>query len=199
MSIFQFISEVARHKVAAKQYEAYKTPEWAIERILDVELLTPHVVDPCCGDGVLTYVARRRGYKVQASDIFDWGCKRSKVIDFLSDYFGLTFRGDYTTVLMNPPFSKATDFVERAHQLGARKIVCFQRFAWWESQKRNEFWNEYPPARVYVCGDRATCWLFGTPEENRKNGTTTAHAWFIWEQGQQSNMPALGRLYREAA
>ena len=35
---------------------------------------------------------------------------------------------DYT-IFMNPPFSKAVEFVEKAIALGARKIVCFQRFA----------------------------------------------------------------------
>lgn len=193
--------EVACLQVRAKEAECYETPEWAAHAILEHELLTKHVWDVCCGPGVLAKAAKFKGHTVIASDLYDWGY--GKRHDFLLDDHNdaWPFKGSATTIFMNPPFSKAVDFVKKAHDIGARKIVCFQRFAWWESQGRESFWNEYPPARIYVCGSRASCWLLGTPDERRKgSGTTTAHAWFIWEEGHNTHMPALGRLYnREAA
>ena len=200
--VFNAVSECAFLQGKVKELECYETDEWAIKAILDKELLTPHVVDVCCGPGVLAKEAKHRGYKVTALDIFDWGYQGTKIHDFLKDDFSKVdgFRPDKTTLLFNPPFSLATQFIEKGFDLGVRKIVCFQRFAWWESAGREEFWDKYTPARIYVCGNRATCWKVGTPAEKRaSSGTTTAHAWFIFEQGQNTSMPSLGRIYKGEA
>jgi len=168
----------------AKAAEMFETDEWAAESILDVELLTPVVFDPCCGRGVLAEAAARRGYGVYAMDLYNWGyAEGDHGIDFLtwSPPAGIAHRE--FSVLMNPPFSKAVEFVRRSFELGARKVVCFQRFAWWESEDRTSFWAELPPARIYVCRNRATCWRIDIPPEARKNGASTAHAWFVWERG----------------
>ena len=183
-------------KDTALKYECYETPEWAARAILEKELLTYHVWDPCTGRGVLAKAAASSGHVVKASDVHDWGYGQTH--DFLEDHLTYVwgFDPEITTIFMNPPFSRAVDFVEKAHEIGVRKIVCFQRLSWFESRRRKTFWDKHPPARIWVCGDRATCWRVDIPEEQRVNGTTTAHAWFVWEKGQNNTMPALGRLYR---
>lgn len=178
--------------------EHFQTPEWAAEEILNHEILTRIVIDPCVGAGNLAYAAKSRGYEVNAFDIHDWGyrggyfCK----LDFLNDLenFQLLFKYEFT-IFMNPPFSKAEAFVEKALKLGARKIVCFQRFAWWESEGRREWWDKHTPQRIYICGSRATCWRHDIPLEERGSGTPTAHAWFVWERGQPCG-PMMGRIYK---
>lgn len=181
----------------AKTAEAYETPRWAVEAILDAELLTRRVVDPCCGKGVLGDVARSHGHDVVETDKHDWaGGFLHTTHDFLTDnYPHNVLLG--RSVLMNPPFSLAVEFVERCFDGGARKIVCFQRFAWWESAGRKDFWEKRPPNRVYICGNRASCWRFDIPEDQRKSGTTTAHAWFVWERGQPAGT-VLGHIYKDA-
>ena len=195
----------------AKEAEAYETPQWAVEAILDREILTREVVDPCAGKGVMCDVAGDLGYTVFEFDKYDWwGARRGVITDFLLDdnqYLPSTVANN--TVLMNPPFSLAVEFVKRCFELKARKIVCFQRFAWWEAETRREFWKEYPPARIYICGSRATCWRYDIPSDSngnrfdRKTGkklgnTPTAHAWFVWERGHPAGSP-LGHIYKEAA
>ena len=143
--------------------EMHETPDWAADSILDVEILTPVVIDPCCGRGVLSLAAQRRGYQVDAFDLHDWGFGRTG-IDFLG--WSEPPAGDFT-IFMNPPFSLAVDFVRHAQALGARKIVCFQRFA-----------------RVHACRSRATCWRLDIPPAERKGrSASTAHSWFVWERG----------------
>ena len=175
-----------------KRLEHFETPAWSVKAILSKEILTAMVVDPCTGTGVLAKAAIDAGYSAHALDIQHWGYSGTTVQDFLT--IKAMWPQNGFTILMNPPFSKACEFVEKALELGARKVVCFQRFAWWESASRREFWETSPPARVYVCGDRATCWRHDLPtDENGKRldpvtgkrlaGTTTAHAWFVWEQG----------------
>jgi hypothetical protein len=179
--------------------EMVETDPWAVNALLAAEILTPRVLDPCAGRGILAEAARVLGHEVQALDAFDWGypARRgdflalSSIADIDPDWRGRDF-----TVLMNPPFSLAEGFVRQALALGARKIVCFERLAWWESGRRRRFWNAHPPQRIHLCAERATCWRLDKPPSSRKDGRTpTAHAWFVWERGQPSG-PLLGRLYR---
>lgn len=173
--------------------EHFETPKWAADKILEHEILTYIVVDPCAGTGVLAESALKNGYGVFASDVHDWGYPKTTIENFLERT--LPFDDD-VTVFMNPPFSLACEFVRKAFELGARKVVCFQRFAWWESRGRREFWDEFPPARVYICGDRATCWRHDMPAEQRISGTTAAHAWFVFEKGQTPGT-TLHRIYKD--
>ncbi len=167
----------------ASAAEAWETPPWAARSILDVELMTMDVEDPCCGTGILSEAAKRVGYNVHSSDLYDWGYDGADEtgVDFLSRNTPL----DGRTVFMNPPFSLACRFVDQARNLNARKIICFQRQAWRESQDRRWWWQAHPPARVWLCGDRAIPYLLHLTPEARKemNGMQTAHAWYVWETG----------------
>tara|TARA_R110002072_G_scaffold100778_8_gene222034 strand:- start:1201 stop:1803 length:603 start_codon:yes stop_codon:yes gene_type:complete len=185
----------------AKKFEAYETDEWAAKAILSKEIMTKLVRDPCTGRGMLARVAESFGYAVDATDLAHcWGYGTTGV-DFLTSEEDLSD----VTVFMNPPFSKAVEFVLHAKKLGAKKIICFQRFSWYEGsktkgRKRGQFWADNPPSRVYICGDRASCWRMDlTPEETGKmSNTPTAHAWFIWERNAPSGT-MLSHIYKEDA
>jgi len=177
-----------------KRLEHFETPEWAARAILKKELLTVDVLDPCAGAGVLSKAANDAGYEVFSTDIHDWGFELDKVADFMDFEYGETGLENYS-VFMNPPFSLATKFVEKSIELGARKIVSFQRFAWWESNKRKDFWRAHPPNRVYICGDRADCWRHDIPQEGRGSSSPTAHAWFVWEPAHPQGT-ILGHIYK---
>jgi len=177
----------------AREAECFETPEWAVEAILAAELLTGVVVDPCCGTGVMTRLAAREGYNAHGFDKFDWGYGVTGV-DFLEDnrFDGLI---PNQTVFMNPPFKHAVAFVNKALAFDARKIVAFQRLAWFESDIRTEFWEALPPQRIYLMAQRASCWRVDIPPEKRRGGTPTAHAWFVWERGQPRG-PIIKRLHK---
>lgn len=180
-------------KEEALKYEAYRTPDWAVDAVLDCEVMTNRVVDPCAGWGVLAEAARDRGHNVISFELSTrWGYGPTG-IDFLKIKRDLS----NSTVFLNPPFSKAQEFIEHCHGLNARKIICFQRLAFWESEKRRVFWNKFPPNRIYLCGNRASCWRMDlTAEEiKKKSQSTTAHAWFVWEKGQPQGT-VIGHIYR---
>ncbi len=168
----------------AIEAEYLQTPHWAIDAILRAEILTHTVVDPCCGDGRMAEAAKGKGYLVTAYDLHDWGYEYGNCgprYDFLER----DVKFDHgLTVFMNPPFSKACDFVDKARELGARKIVCFQRAVWREAQVRRKWWQDNPPNRIYICGDRAVCWYGTIPEEKRKSGDYQPHAFYVWEDNQ---------------
>lgn len=175
--------------------EHFETPMWAAQAILSKEICTKLVYDPCVGSGILAQAAKERGYSTMASDIHDWGYPDTVVFDFLQMEHN---PADDFTIFINPPFSKAIQFVERSFELGARKIIMFQRFAFWESKKRQAFWAKYPPNRIYICADRADCWRHDIPQHLRGSSTPTAHAWFVWEQGHPSGT-MLGSISKKDA
>lgn len=178
-----------------RELEHYETPEWAARKILDHEIMTNLVLDPCCGIGILSEAAKQNGYKVRSADIHNWGyLSQELTCNFLNSY--IKFDQEFS-VFMNPPFSKACEFVEKAFELGARKVICFQRMAWWESGGRKDFWDKYPPNRIYICADRASCWRHDIPLEERASGSPTAHGWFIWERGHPAGT-ILGHIRKEA-
>ena len=122
----------AVHRALAVAAECYETPEWAVEAILDVEMMSARVIDPCCGRGVLAEAAAERGHRVDAFDLYDWGYGSSPV-DFLTWRFTdgdtRTLQPAPWTCLMNPPFTQAVAFAEHALAQGANKVMLFQRLA----------------------------------------------------------------------
>jgi len=189
----------AAHRALALAAECYETPEWAVEAILDVEMMSGLVIDPCCGRGVLAEMAAERGHRVDAFDLYDWGYGRAPV-DFLAwrradtdDSGGPDRATGPWTCLMNPPFTQAVAFAEHALAQGAHKVMMFQRLALWESRRRRAFWAAHPPSRIYVCESRADCWRVDIPPAARRGSTPMSHAWFVFERHHPAGA-LIGRL-----
>ena len=201
------VAWTAEDIAAAERLEAFETEQWAADALFRVEIFTRRILDPCCGRRVLGDAARRAGYAnpfVIETDIYPWGLNRPQM-DFLDPEYPICHLEPYS-VVMNPPFSKACEFVEQALGFGARKVACFQRWAWWgESRTRRQFWDKYPPARIWACGDRATCFPITMSDRERKfaaNGkrrgeSKTAHAWFIFEPAHTGGTQ-IGKIWNPA-
>jgi len=204
---------------ACKDAEFFETPQWAAQRILDFELLTKDVLDPCAGRGVLGDALEMKNYVAHEYDLNKWPGAAQTIktpFNFLDEWSDISNRlarlvegQDDFSVMMNPPFSKACEFVERSLELGARKILMFQRMAFLESYGRSDFFRELPPTRVWVCGDRATCWRGDIPAEDvvdhdgqvifkgkKGRSAPTPHAWFVWERGHVGTM-SVHHLYKD--
>lgn len=198
-----------------KEAEFFETPEWAADRILDVELLSPKVIDPCAGRGVLGGALHRAGYNdVLELDLNQWPgqpCTVKPGINWLTDtqlHEDIVSDWKDATVFMNPPFSLTCEFVEKSFDLGARKVVMFQRLSFLESAVRRNFFVKRPPARIWLCGDRAICWRGDVPAEDcldedgkiikgkKGRSSPTAHAWFVWERDHRGVM-SMHHLYKE--
>ena len=168
--------------VTAKRLEFYETEVGATASLLKAELFTPKVWDPCCGRGRITRELLAAGYQVVATDVHDWGFGDVRNQDFLAARYPAA-----DSVVMNPPFSKACDFVDHAFDLGCRKVAAFQRWSWYEGRTRLlQFWSRRPPNRVYCFSDRVSCYRGDLDEAAiaAMSNTPTAHGWFVWERGQ---------------
>lgn len=177
--------------------EFFETPQWAVLAILKNTEISNNIYDPCAGLGAITETLRTPSKKIFTTDIKDWGYSNlDRIHDFLDEEINLPFKAHQFDIIMNPPFSKACEFVVKAHVYKPQKILCFQRFAWLESRERKTFWDFWPPNTIYLCGNRATCWRADVPAEKRLSGTTTAHAWFEWNLLAPAKSTIVKRLYK---
>lgn len=179
----------------AKAAECVEIDAWAVRAILRAEILTPIVIDPCCGPGIMAEIAAAAAYNVRATDFHDWGYGEIRDVSFLDPAYPIPVRGH--TVLMNPPFSLACEFIDAARARGARKVVCFQRAAFWESDERKDWWPKNLPQRFYACGDRAECWRVTIPADDRKHPGYQPHGFYVWEEGQPAG-PIMGHIWDDS-
>lgn len=148
----------------------YPTPPLAVEAMLKSVAFEGSIWEPADGEGHLSKVLERHGYKVSRSDI-------TTGTDFLKS----TKTAD--NIVTNPPFNLATEFAIHAKKCAKSKIALLLRLAFLESQKRKAFLEEteFPLTRVLVFSNRIRM----KEKELGKKGDgpgMVPYAWFIWER-----------------
>lgn len=146
-------------------------------------------LEPCVGAGhIAETVAEYRlpGSQETALDLVYRGYPYTIEQDFL------TWETDqrFTSIITNPPYSLAGEFVEKGMSLLAPhgQMAMFMKIQFLEGMKRKELFEKYPPKYIYVFRNRMATWNRGMPIDpatGKKWATTMCHAWFIWENGFQ--------------
>ena len=153
----------------------YPTPFKATEKLLRVEDFDKTVWEPAAGDGAISVVLEDNGYKTVSSDLNDYGfCDAG--VDFLME---TERKAD--SLVTNPPYKLAQEFIQKAINLGCVKHAWLLRLAFLEGSKR--YWGlfaENPPARIYVFSHRLTM-IRGDHEESWYGSGKMAFAWFVWD------------------
>lgn len=140
-----------------------------------------------CGKGHISQILELYGHEVVSTDLINRGYGIGG-IDFLkpTPFDAVNF----DAVITNPPFKYATQFVEKSLQIAP--LVCMLlRLAFVESERRDDFFKNYPPRYIAVFRRRVRTSknaLFPDGESS-----ATCHAWFIWERGYKGN-PELIRI-----
>ena len=146
------------------------------------------ILEPCCGQGHLSQIMELYGHQVISTDIVDRGYGIGGV-DFLADNL-LYDSLPYDAVITNPPFSLAIPFIEKSLKLAP--LVCmFLRIQFLESERRDKFFEQYPPRYVAVFRKRAR--TSKDAKFPKGESSATCYAWFIWERGYKGN-PELLRI-----
>lgn len=161
----------------------YATPPVAIYDLLEVEKFQNNIWEPACGMNHIVDILEKNNYQVKRSDIEKMVKDDDKFeqIDFLNTKG--TWDGDIVT---NPPFSLATQFVNKALDLvkDGAKVAMFLKIQFLEGKKRydNIFWDN-PPKRIYVSVNRYGCTKDGLFNEEGNAPSAICYCWFIWEKG----------------
>lgn len=86
-----------------KKSDFYETPYSLTELLLEKETMIGNILEPACGNGAIVKVLKKNGYmNITAYD---------KETDFLKE------TKKYDTVITNPPFSLAYEFIQKAKQV----------------------------------------------------------------------------------
>ncbi|RHJ83511.1 hypothetical protein [Parabacteroides sp. AM08-6] len=158
----------------------YATDPVAIDKLFEKEQFHYHIWEPACGMGHLSKRMIELGHDVLSTELVDRGYGITGV-----NFFDCKecFDGD---IITNPPYSKGLDFVKKALDCikPGRKVAMFLKLLFLEGKSRREFYEDNPPARIYVFSSRITCAKNGDFEAIKENGgSAVCYAWFVWEKG----------------
>lgn len=162
----------------------YPTPPSAVHALADKYLLPDIIWEPACGDGAISKALIGRGHEVISTDLVYRGYGEGG-IDFLKARHSLA-----ETIVTNPPYKLAEDFIWKAHALDVGVTCLLLKLSFLEGVSRKKLFSVYPPRMVYVFSKRLTMTRNG--EAQRSSGMI-AFAWFIWERGFNGS-PEIGWL-----
>jgi len=162
--------------LAERGQDLYQTPPVAVEALLRTEKLPYRIWEPAAGRGAIVNVLRAAGHDVIATDLIDYGIPAG-ARDFLLQFEPPS---DCDTIVTNPPFKIANEFV--AHALGlAPRVIMLLRLAFLESERRRPILEGCGLARVHVFRKRLPM-MHRDGWEGRKANSGQGFAWFVWNR-----------------
>jgi Protein of unknown function (DUF3102) len=171
------VTGVGMDSYAERGLDLYETPPGAARALLEAERFQGIIWEPACGPGSIVRVLRDAGHRVVATDLIDYGCPDSTGgVDFFEQQQAPDGVG---SILTNPPFMRANDFVRHALTLVPR-VALFLRLAFLESEGRNDILDGGQLARVLPFRNRVSCYRHGSDPEDA--GGSIAFAWFVWDR-----------------
>lgn len=150
----------------------YQTPYSLTRLLLQKEPLSGTIFEPANGKGAIEKVLVEEGYGVFTSDL---------PYDFLKH----SVDSQFDTIITNPPYSLAFEFIQHAKKVAKEKIIMLLPLSYLHGKKRydNIYQDrEFPLARVYVFTRYPL--LESTVREDGKHKTgMMVYAWFVWRKG----------------
>jgi len=157
----------------------YETPDYTVKSLLDNHTIKYPALECSCGRGaILKHLDR------ELSD----GCDINPDFnpDVTDDYLTQVLVRKYNTVITNPPYVLAQEFVQKALKDVEMdgEVIMLLRLNFLESIKRQSFWKTNPPSHIYVMAKR--------PSFTGKGTDATGYAWFVWTKGNVSGNVKMG-------
>lgn len=164
----------------------YATPDWAVDKILEVAKLEGLVLEPCSGNGAFA----KKIPNCLASDIRTdddvYGKKGIDVFNFKENCVD--------TIITNPPFIIAQPLIEHCLKVARKRVYMLLKLAFLESESRKEFFETTPLKKVWVFRKRVNMYPANLPKDEKpKNSGTIAFALYEWEHGYNGE-PTIGWL-----
>ena len=162
-----------RSAVDRNKTDFYATPPEVTVALLDFlesnNLIRPGCLiwEPARGSGAMERVMRDRGYNVWGTDLYP------QILGYPSVDF-LQSQRPCSWIITNPPFSKATEFITRALELG-KPCAFLLKSQFWHAKSRLDLFRENPPSYVLPLTWRPD-FLYGA-----KSGSPTMEClWTVW-------------------
>ena len=150
----------------------YDTPSYTIQSLLDNHMIAYPVLEPCAGN--LSIANMLKTDMVYTNDINPDNPAATN-LDYLQ--YNENWDCKYRTIITNPPFNIALDIIKKAMRDVSNngEVIMLLRLNFLGSQKRHDFWQEYPPKIIYVLSIR--------PKFVNNKSDSTEYGWFVWQKG----------------
>lgn len=176
-----------------KRIEAdfYPTPIPVIHNLLNHhEIKDGTILEPCAGNGNFINALREYGYKnyIVANELRENEINNLTKVGaddvIVSDFLNTKLNTEPTTIITNPPYHKAQEFVTKCiEEYPNTEIIMLLRLAFLESKKRFGFWQKYPVNKLYILSQR--------PSFTGKGTDATAYAWFVWDNSNKQEIKVI--------
>lgn len=153
-----------------RKSDHYETPYSLTRLLLEQESLEGTILEAAYGNGAIVKVLKEQGYyKIY---------HRTEQDDFLKEL------STYTTIITNPPYSLAKEFILKAKKIAKKKIIFLLPLSYLHGKERyDKIWSDksFPLARIYVFTRYP---LLGEKlrEDGKHNTGMMVYAWFVWEK-----------------
>ncbi len=185
--------ERASHIWAREKHEHYVEEPWVSKRLFDVEPFKGRIFDPCCGFGHIVESATTGGYSAHGCDLVHRGFRHHV---FLQDFLHAHLKHD--NIVMNPPFDKSREFIEKALSLSRRRVASvyptrrLNAASWLTKTPLWHIWlltprPSMPPGHVYRELEAAG---------KRPSGGTMDFCWLVFDR-HYVGTPTIGWLHRD--
>lgn len=165
----------------------YETHPVATRALMAVEDLPTAIWEPACGPGAIVRVLRAAGHVVYATDLVDYKSRDQDEHgwDFLMEK--QTPLG-VDTIITNPPFKLATEFVHHALALAPRAMMLL-RLSFYEGgnghkaihRQRREILDGGKLARIHVFRNRLPM-MHRAGWQGPRASSNVVFAWFVWDE-----------------
>ena len=153
--------------------DAYGTPYSLTKALLEQEDFDEPILEPACGEKAMVKVLQDYGYDSTAFyDLKDG-------FDFMLE------KEQWPSIITNPPFSKAMDFILKCKEVCTDKFALILPLQYLHGNKRyKEIWmdKKFPLKKVYVFTRYV---LFGEPlrEDGKFHTGMISYAFYVWQKG----------------
>ncbi len=159
--------------------DAYWTPAWCTEALLDRTKFGPVVWEPACGRGDMVDVLDKRGHTVIASDIKVYS---HKPMAFEMDFLAINLVVDpvgFSAIITNPPYEHAEAFIRKALDLATSgnrraRVAMLLRNEYDSAKSRRDLF-EHPAFLKKLVLTKRPRWSAEDKASPRHN-----FAWFVW-------------------
>lgn len=151
----------------------YPTPLPAVRALIPhIKNFSGPVWEPAAGTGHIANVLRKEAHRqVIATDITARdGFKLFAEMDFLT-----TCQPRGGSIVTNPPFDLAQEFIEHARFLGVSQVALLLKSTFWHAKRRAQLFRTWPPSTIYALTWRLDFTGAGRPHRDC--------IWCVWEPG----------------
>ena len=168
-----------------KKSDYYVTPREEIKKFLNeflkVEKIKGNILDPCAGgdeNHKMSYPVALVESGFNADDITTVDIRKDSRAMIRENYLNVECKGDFDTIITNPPFKIARDIIEKAlHDVNEGGfVIMLLRLNYFGSQKRFDLWTKQLPKYCFVHHKRMSF-----TDDGKTDSIEYCH--MVWEKG----------------